>query len=99
MRDRLKSSVAALSSGSSVVKDGGVELSDERTYKLPQVRDWGGGYKSGEFVIVITKEPGVAYTKFLSVGREFYKPLVALGGVKSVFPFADDSTAMCVLRG
>jgi hypothetical protein len=37
MRDTLKSSVAALSSGakgSTMTKDAGVELSDKRTYKL-----------------------------------------------------------------
>jgi tetratricopeptide (TPR) repeat protein len=102
MRDRLKSSVAALSSGansSSVVKDAGVELSDERTYKLPQIRDWGGGYKSAEFVVALTKEPGVADTKFLSGAQELQSVSAALGALKSGFPFPDDSHARVVRRG
>jgi len=67
MRDRLKASVAALSSGangSSVVKDAGAELSDERTYKLPQIRDWGGGYKSAEFVIALQKNQALPMQNF-----------------------------------
>jgi tetratricopeptide (TPR) repeat protein len=102
MRDRLQSSVAALSSGansSSVVKDAGAELSDERTYKLPQIRDWGGGYKSAEFVIALTKEPGVADTKFLSGAQELRSASAALGALKSGFPFPDDSHARVVRRG
>jgi len=101
MRDRLKSSVAALSGGanSSLVKDAGAELSDERTYKLPQVRDWGGGYKSAEFVIALTKEPGVADAKFLSGAHELQSASTALGALKSGFPFPDDSHARVVRRG
>ena len=102
MRDRLKSSVAALSSranGSSVVKDAGVELSEERTYKLPQIRDWGGGYKSAEFVIALTKESGVADTKFLSGAQELRGASAAMGALKSGFPFPDDSHARVVRRG
>ena len=102
MRDRLKSSVAALSSGpngSSVVKDAGAELSDERTYKIPQLRDWGGGYKSAEFVIVLTKESGVADTKFLSGAQELRGASAAMGALKSGFPFPDDSHARVVRRG
>ncbi len=102
MRDRLKSSVAALSSGAksfSVGKDAGVELSDERTYKLPQIRDWGGGYKSAEFVIALTKESGVADTQFLSGAQELRGASAALGALKSSFPFPDDSHARVVRRG
>jgi tetratricopeptide (TPR) repeat protein len=102
MRDRLKLSVAALSGGansSSVVKDAGIELSDERTYKLPQIRDWGGGYKSAEFVIALTKEPGVADTKFLSGAQELQSASAALGALRSGFPFPDDSHARVVRRG
>jgi len=102
MRDRLKSSVAALSggaNGSSAVKDAGAELSDERTYKLPQIRDWGGGYKSAEFVIALTKESGVADTKFLSGAQELRSASAALGSLKSGFPFPDDSHARVLRRG
>jgi tetratricopeptide (TPR) repeat protein len=102
MRERLKSSVAALSSGakgSSVEKDASFELSDERTYKLPQIRDWGGGYKSAEFVIALTKESGVADTKFLSGAQELRGASTALGALKSGFPFPDDSHARVVRRG
>ncbi len=102
MRDRLKSSVAALSSGangSSVVKDAGAELSDERTFKLPQIHNWGGGYKSAEFVIVLTKESGVADTKFLSGAQELRGASAALVALKSGFPFPDDSHARVVRRG
>jgi tetratricopeptide (TPR) repeat protein len=102
MRDRLQSSVASLTGGtnsSSVVKDPGAELSEERTYKLPQIRDWGGGYKSAEFVIALTKEPGVADTKFLSGAQELRSASAALGALKSGFPFPDDSHARVVRRG
>jgi tetratricopeptide (TPR) repeat protein len=102
MRDRLKASVAALSSGangSSMVKDAGAELSHERTYKLSQIRDWGGGYKSAEFVIALTKEPGVADAKFLSGAQELRGASAALGALKSGFPFPDDSHARVVRRG
>jgi tetratricopeptide (TPR) repeat protein len=102
MRDRLQSSVAALSggaNGSSVVKDAGVELSEERTYKLPQIRDWGGGYKSAEFVIALTREPGVADTKFLTGAKELRSASAALGALESSFPFPDDSHTRVVRRG
>src|SRR5882762_4844863 len=102
MRDRLQSSVAALSGGansSSMVKDAGAELSDERTYKLPQIRDWGGGYKSAEFVIALTRESGVADTQFLSGAQELRGASAALGALKSDFPFPDDSHARVVRRG
>jgi tetratricopeptide (TPR) repeat protein/transglutaminase-like putative cysteine protease len=102
MRDRLQSSVAALSGGansSSVVKDAGAELSDERTYKLPQIRDWGGGYKSAEFVIALTREPGVADTKFLTGAQELRSASAAFGALESGFPFPDDSHARVVRRG
>ena len=101
MRDRLKSSVAALSSeaNGSSAKDAGVELSDERTYKLPQIHNWGGGYKSAEFVIVLTKEPSVADTKFLSGAQELQSASAALGALKSGFPFPDDSHARVLRRG
>src|SRR5258708_6035394 len=80
-QDRLKSSVATLSkaSGSSVMKDASVELSEARTYKLPQIRDWGGGHKSAEFVIALSKEAGVADTKFLSGAQELRTASAALG--------------------
>jgi hypothetical protein len=80
-------------------KDAGAELSDERTYKLPQIRDWGGGYKSAEFVIALTKEPGVADTKFLSGAQELRSASAALGALESGFPFPDDSHARVVRRG
>jgi hypothetical protein len=102
MRDRIKSSVAALSSGangSSMAKDAGVEISDERTYKVPQIRDWGGGYKSAEFVIALRKESGVADTKFLSGAQELRSASAALGTLKSGFPFPDDSNARVLRRG
>jgi tetratricopeptide (TPR) repeat protein/transglutaminase-like putative cysteine protease len=102
MRERLRSSVAALSSGvsgSSLVKDAGAELSDERTYKLPLIHDWGGGYKSAEFLVVLAKEPGVADTKFLSGAQELRGASAALGALKSSFPFPDDSHARVVRRG
>jgi len=82
-----------------VVKDAGVELSEERTYKLPQIRDWGGGYKSAEFVIALTKESGVADTKFLSGAQELRGASAAMGALKSGFPFPDDSHARVVRRG
>jgi tetratricopeptide (TPR) repeat protein len=101
MRERLKSSVATLSkaTGSSVMNDAGVELSEARTYKLPQIRDWGGGYKSAEFVIALTKESGVADTKLLSGAQELRTASAALGALKSNFPFPDDSHARIVRRG
>jgi tetratricopeptide (TPR) repeat protein/transglutaminase-like putative cysteine protease len=102
MRDRLKSSVAALSSaanGSTPLKDAGVELSEERTYKVPQIHDWGGGYKSAEFVIALTKESGLADTKFLSGAQELRSASAALGALKSGFPFPDDSHARVLRRG
>jgi tetratricopeptide (TPR) repeat protein len=102
MRDRLKSSVAALSSGangSATVKDAGAALSDERTYKLPQIRDWGGGYKSAEFVIALTKESGVADTKFLSGAHELRDASAALRALKSGFPFPDDGHTRVLRRG
>jgi tetratricopeptide (TPR) repeat protein len=102
MRDRLQSSVAALSggaNGSSVVKDAGVELSEERAYKLPQIREWGGGYKSAEFVIALTREPGVADTKFLTGAKELRSASAAFGALESSFPFPDDSHARVVRRG
>lgn len=102
LRDRLRLSVAALSSGakaSSVVKEAGSELSDERTFKLPQIRDWGGGYKSAEFVIALTKESGLADAKFLSGAQELRGASEALGALKFGFPFPDDSHAQVVRRG
>ena len=102
MRDRLKSAVARVSSGAngtSMVKDAGSELSDARTFKLPQIRNWGGGYKSAEFVIALTKEPGVADTKFLSGAQELQSAAAALGALRSGFPFPNDSHARVVRRG
>jgi tetratricopeptide (TPR) repeat protein len=102
MRDRLKSSVAALSdgaTGTSMAKDAGTELSDERTFKLPQIHDWGGGYKSAEFVVVLTKGPGAVDAKFLSGAQELKSASAALGALKSSFPFPDDSHARVVRRG
>ena len=102
MRDRLKSSVAALLGGAtstSVVKDAGAELSEERSFKLPQIHDWGGGYKSAEFVIALAKEPGVVDAKFLSGAQELKSAYTGMGALKSSFPFPDDSHARVVRRG
>jgi tetratricopeptide (TPR) repeat protein len=101
-RDRLTSSIAALSnkaSGSLTMKDSGNELSEERTFKLPQIRDWGGGHKSAEFVVVLTKESGFAETKFLSGAPELRSAFTPLGAQKSSFPFPDDSRARIVRHG
>jgi tetratricopeptide (TPR) repeat protein len=101
MRDRLKSSVAALSGGATntpVMKDAGAELSDERTFKLSQIHDWGGGYKSAEFVIALAKD-GVADATFLSGAQELKSASAALGAAKFGFPFPDDSSARVVRRG
>jgi hypothetical protein len=102
LRDRLKSSVAALSGGAAItsaIKDAGAELSDERTFKVPQIHDWGGGYKSAEFVIALAKDPGVVDTKFLSGAQELKSASAALSAPKSSFPFPDDSEARVVRRG
>jgi tetratricopeptide (TPR) repeat protein len=102
MRDRLMSSIAALSSGANgslVMKDAGTELSEERTYRFPQIHDWGGGHKSAEFVVVLTNESGVAETKFLSGAPELRSASTALGALKSSFPFPDDSRARIVRHG
>ncbi|GAC1666706.1 MAG: hypothetical protein NVS9B4_22460 [Candidatus Acidiferrum sp.] len=102
MRDRLKSSVASLSGGASttsIEKDAGVELSDERTYKLPQLRHWGGGYKSAEFVVALTKGPGITDAQFLSGAQELQSASTALVALNSSFPFPDDSPARVVRRG
>jgi hypothetical protein len=101
-RDRLKSSLAALTTGansSSVMKDAVIELSEERTFKLPQIRGWGGGHKSAEFVIAPTKQEGVADTKFLSGAQELRSASTALGALKSTVPFPDDSHARIVRHG
>ncbi len=102
MKSRLMSSIAAQSSkanGSWTMQDAGVQLSEERTFKLPQIRSWGGGHKSAEFVIVLTKESGVAETKFLSGAQELRSTSIALEALKSGFPFPDDSHARIVRRG
>jgi tetratricopeptide (TPR) repeat protein/transglutaminase-like putative cysteine protease len=102
MRSRLMSSIAGLSShanGALATKDAGVQLSEERTYKLPPIRNWGGGHKSAEFVVVLTKESGVAETKFLSGAQELQTASTALSALKSSFPFPDDSRARVVRRG
>jgi tetratricopeptide (TPR) repeat protein len=102
MRDRLKSSLAALSgraASASALQDAGAELSEERTFKLPQVHDWGGGYKSAEFVVALAKEPGAVDAKFLSGAQELKSTSAALSVLKSSFPFPDDSHARVVRRG
>jgi tetratricopeptide (TPR) repeat protein/transglutaminase-like putative cysteine protease len=102
MRDRLKSSVATLSNGaksSSMTKDASIELSEERTFKLPQIHDWGGGHKSAEFVIAFTKDSGVAETRFLGGAEVLRSASAALGALKSSFPFPDDSQARIVREG
>jgi tetratricopeptide (TPR) repeat protein len=102
MRERLKSSVASLSRGSagvSAVGDAGAELSEERTFKVPQIHDWGGGYKSAEFVIALAKESTAADARFLSGAPELKSAAAALASLKSSFPFPDDSHARVVRRG
>ena len=99
MRDRLQSSVTALwgkEASASAMQDAGAELSEERTFKLPQVHNWGGGYKSAEFVVALAKEPSAADAKFVSGAKGASSALSAL---KSSFPFPDDSHARVVRRG
>lgn len=67
--------------------------------KLPQIRDWGGGHKSAEFAIVLAKETGVAETRFLSGAQELRSASSALGALKSIVPFPDDSHARIVRHG
>lgn len=100
LRDRLKSSVAALSGvAGGTSSDAGAELSEERTFKIPQIRNWGGGHKSAEFAIVLAKELGVVDTKFLSGAEELKNASAGLAALKSSFPFPDDSHARVVRRG
>ena len=102
MRNKLNWSITGLavgSNGSLGMRDSGVQLSEERTYKLPQVRDWGGGHKSAEFAIVLTKESGVTETRFLGGAQELRSAASALGMLKSSVPFPDDSHARIVRRG
>lgn len=100
LRDRLKSSVAALSGvAGGISSDAGAEISEERTFKIPEIRNWGGGYKSAEFAIVLAKEPGVVDTKFLSGAQELKDASAGLTALKSSFPFPDDSHARVVRRG
>jgi len=102
MRDRLQSSVAALSgraASASAIQDVGAELGEERTFKLPQVHDWGGGYKSAEFVVALAKQPGAVDAKFVSGATELKSASAALGALKASFPFPDDSHARVVRRG
>ncbi len=102
LRDKLKFSVASLpkgAAGSSALNSAGAELSEERTFKLPQIHDWGGGYKSAEYLIALTKDPGATDTKFLSGAHELESASSKLGALKSSFPFPDDSHARIVRRG
>lgn len=102
MRDRLQSSVAALSrreASASAIQDAGAELSEERTFKLPQIHNWGGGYKSAEFVVALAKEPSAVDAKFVSGAAELKSASAALGALKSSFPFPDDSRARVLRRG
>lgn len=100
MRDRLQSSLAALTgraASASAIQDAGAKLSEERTVKLPQVHNWGGAYKSAEFVVALA--PGVVDAKFVSGAQELKPASAALGALKSSFPFPDDHRARVVRRG
>jgi tetratricopeptide (TPR) repeat protein len=102
MRNRLKSSIVALSNEAKVtsaIKDSSVELSEERTVKLPGIRSWGGGNKSAEFVVAFTKESGVEETKFVSGAQELRNASPALTALKSSLPFPDESLGRIVRRG
>lgn len=93
MRDRLQSSLAALTgraASASAIQDAGAKLSEERTVKLPQVHNWGGGYKSAEFVVALA--PGVVDAKFVSGAQELKPASAALGALKSSFPFSRRSS-------
>jgi tetratricopeptide (TPR) repeat protein len=102
MRERLKSSIASMLGRPATIStdlEAGAELSEERTFKLPQVHDWGGGFKSAEFVVALAKEPSAFDAKFLSGAHELKGASAALGALKSSFPFPDDSHARVVRSG
>jgi|HubBroStandDraft_2_1064218.scaffolds.fasta_scaffold05189_2 tetratricopeptide (TPR) repeat protein len=102
MRSRLTSSIGALSNGAKVtsaIKDSSVEMSEERTVKLSGIRNWGGGYKSAEYVVAFKKESGVEETKFVSGAEELRNASPALKALSSSLPFPDESLGRIVRRG
>jgi tetratricopeptide (TPR) repeat protein len=99
LRDKLKASLTSLSAVVPATRDVGVGLSEERTIKMPQIHSWGGGYKSAEFVIALTKDSDAIDAKFLSGAEELRTASTALGSLSSSFPFPDDSHARIVRSG
>jgi tetratricopeptide (TPR) repeat protein len=77
--------------------DGG--LSDLRTISIPKTDDFGGGYKSAEFAISLTKGRTLGEVKFLGGAEQLRAATVKVAAAKFDVEFPDDAPTQIVRRG
>jgi tetratricopeptide (TPR) repeat protein len=102
LRQSIKSNAASLSGG----KNGGnagqnatMDSTQLRTYNVPQIKEWGGGFKSAEFLIDLTKGPKVNGVWMLHGAEELEDASDALCELNFRVSFPDDGPTHIIRRG
>ena len=78
--------------------DGGL-LSALRTIAIPKMDDFGGGYKSAEFAISLTKGRALEEVKFLSGAEELRTATAKVAAAEFDVEFPDDAPTQILRRG
>ena len=80
-------------------RDAGEDLSALRSYRVVGIAQWGGGYKTANFSIALTKEPAAPLVWFLNGAEELKDSTQALSKLKFRISFPDDGPTRVVQRG
>jgi tetratricopeptide (TPR) repeat protein len=102
LRQSIKSNAASLSDtkdGSNAKQYAAMDLTQLRTYTVPRIKEWGGGYKSAEFTIDLTKGPKVNGVWMLHGAEELEDASDALSELKFRVSFPDDGPTHIIRRG
>ena len=96
-REKISTKITSLSGNSPTRKEFG--LSELRSYRVPEFKNWGGGYKSANFTITFTKGPTVQSVQFRDGAEELREASDALSELKFHITFPDDGPTRIVRLG
>jgi tetratricopeptide (TPR) repeat protein/transglutaminase-like putative cysteine protease len=99
-RQRITSKISSLSlPGAGATRDAAIELSSLRSYRVPQFKEWGSGYKSAEFGVAFTKGPTVQSVWFRSGAEELKDAADDISELKFHVSFPDGGPTRIVRLG
>jgi hypothetical protein len=99
LRKKLEARISALFAKISAPAKAAPDLQSMRTYRLPQIRNWGGGFKSAQFVIALEKLEPLPSVSFISGAEELVEAKHDLEKLDFHSNFPDDGPTRIVREG